>query len=120
VKTVNSRKLRVAIATEAEKGLDDTVSEVFGRANTFTIIDFEEEKVKGVTVLQNKVKSYKQGSGPLMVKTLTDLGVNVVMAREFGPGASTLLSLNNISAFMVRHGMSVIEAIKLYRESLSS
>lgn len=116
---MNRRKLRVAIATGAERGLDDTVSEVFGRANTFTIIDLEEEKVKGITILQNKVKSYKQGSGPLVVKTLADSGVNVVIAKEFGPGASTLLSQNNISAFTVRRGISVTEALKLYRESLS-
>jgi predicted Fe-Mo cluster-binding NifX family protein len=120
VKAVNNRKFRVAIATEAERGLDDTVSTVFGRANTFTIIDFEEEEVKGVTILQNKVRSYKQGSGPLMVKTLADAGVDVVIAKELGPGASSLLSQNNISLFMVKHGISVAEALRLHKENLSS
>jgi len=46
--------------------------------------------------------------------------VNVVIAKELGPGASTLLSQNNIAAFTVRHGISVTEALKLYRESLSA
>ena len=117
---MNSKKLRVAIATEGERGLDDTVSEVFGRANTFTIIDLEEEKVKNVTVLRNEVKSYKHGAGPLVVKTLADSGVNVVIAKEFGPGASTLLTQDSIAEFTVRHGISVSEALKLYRESLSA
>jgi len=117
---MSSRKLRIAVATNGDKGLEDTVSEVFGRANTFTIIDLEEEKVKSLTVLKNRVKSYKHGAGPLVVKTLADSGVNVVIAKEFGPGVSSLLDQYNIATFTIKHGISVTEALKIYRESLSA
>jgi predicted Fe-Mo cluster-binding NifX family protein len=40
------KKVRIAFPTEGEKGLDDTVSKVFGRANTFTIVDLEGKKNK--------------------------------------------------------------------------
>jgi len=116
---MSAEKLRVAVATEGERGLEDTVSDVFGRANTFTIIDLDEE-VKNITVLQNKVKSYKHGAGPLVVKTLADSEVNVVIAKEFGPGVSSLLDQYDIATFTVKHGISVKEALKLYRESLST
>ena len=39
------RKLRVAVPTKGEKGLQDEVSEVFGRAKTITIIDTIDEEV---------------------------------------------------------------------------
>ena len=38
-------KCRIAVATNGKKELDDTVSNVFGRAKTYTIIDVENEKV---------------------------------------------------------------------------
>ena len=32
-------KLRIAVPTKKHKGLEDIVSEVFGKAKTFTIVD---------------------------------------------------------------------------------
>jgi len=32
-------KHRIAVATDGKKGLEDTVSNVFGRARTFTIVE---------------------------------------------------------------------------------
>jgi len=61
------QKCKIAIATKGDGGMEDVVSEVFGRANTFTIIDLNKE-VENVTVLQNQAKSYKHGAGPLVVK----------------------------------------------------
>jgi predicted Fe-Mo cluster-binding NifX family protein len=54
-------KFRVAIPTKGQGGLEDVVSDVFGRANTFTIFDVEEEKIKNVKVLNNPAISYQHG-----------------------------------------------------------
>lgn len=106
------KKFRIAIATNERGGLEDTVSEVFGRANTFTIVDVEDDGVKSVEVIQNPAVSYKYGAGPIVVKMLVDSGVNVVLAAELGLGASALLEQHNVTNITIEPGSSVNETIK--------
>jgi predicted Fe-Mo cluster-binding NifX family protein len=105
-------KLRIAIPTKGQGGLEDVVSEVFGRANTFTIVDVDDDKVKGVKVLQNAAVSYKHGAGPIVVKMLVDSGVSMVLATELGPGASALLEQHNVARIAVKPGSSASETVK--------
>ncbi|MGQ9514491.1 MAG: NifB/NifX family molybdenum-iron cluster-binding protein [Thermoproteota archaeon] len=112
---MNSRRLRIAIPTKGDRGLEDTVSEVFGRANTFTIIDLEDNGVIAVDVLKNPTVSYKYGSGPIVVNMLIERGVNMVVAGELGPGASGLLEQNKVSVVTVKPGILVAEVIKLFK-----
>jgi predicted Fe-Mo cluster-binding NifX family protein len=105
-------KLRIAVATNEKNGLGDTVSNVFGRAKTFTIVDTEDEKITGVTILENSAASYHHGAGPIAVKMLVDEGVEVVLANELGIGASELLKQHNITVIPVKPGTNVAEAIK--------
>ena len=105
-------KLRIAVATKGRDGLEDVVSEVFGRANAFTVIDAEEGEIKGVKILENPAVSYKHGAGPIVVKMLIDSGVNMVLAAELGPGAAALLEQHNVSHISVKPGASVKESIK--------
>ena len=109
-------KLRIAVPTKTREGLKDVVSEVFGKAKTFTIVDVENDKVKNVQVIDNPAASYKHGAGPVAVKTLIDLKVNLVMAGELGPGASSLLEQHSIKRFSVEPNVKVADCIK---ESLS-
>jgi len=106
------RKLRIAVPTKAYAGLEDSVSEVFGKAKTFTIVDVEDGEVKNVQVVDNPAASYEHGAGPVAVKTLADLKVNLVMAVEFGPGASSLLEQHSIQKLSVEPNMRVTESIK--------
>jgi predicted Fe-Mo cluster-binding NifX family protein len=91
------KKFRIAVATNGKDGLEDAVSQVFGRANTFTIIDIEDGEIGEVKIIENPAASYQHGVGPLVVKKLADSKVNVVIAPEFGPGASTLLKQHQIT-----------------------
>ncbi len=109
---MSSRKLRIAIPTKGKEGLDDVVSEVFGRSNTFTIIDVEEGAIKNVKILENPAGSYQHGAGPIVVKMLVDLEVDLVIAPEFGPGASTLLEQHNMEKVSMKTGTMVSEAIR--------
>ena len=48
-------KFRIAVATKGSEGLADVVSEVFGRANTFTIVNVDEEEIEEVLSLENDI-----------------------------------------------------------------
>ena len=105
-------KLRIAVATKGREGLGDIVSEVFGRANTFTIVNVENEEIENVKILENPAVSYKHGAGPIVVKMLIDAGVNVVLATELGPGASSLLQQHKITIITAKSGTGVKEAVR--------
>jgi predicted Fe-Mo cluster-binding NifX family protein len=109
---VSTGKFRVAIPTKGQGGLEDVVSEVLGRANTFTILDIEKGTIKNVKVLENPAVSYQHGAGPIVAKMLIDSGVNTVIAAEFGPGVSTLLDQHKVTKIKINAGSSVSESIK--------
>ena len=105
-------KRRIAVATKGREGLGDIVSEVFGRASTFTIVNVDNEEIKDVKIMENPAVSYKHGAGPIVVKMLIDTGVNLVLATELGPGASTLLQQHNITTIPVKSGTSVEKSLR--------
>lgn len=88
------------------------ISEVFGRAKTFTIVEISEGSIDDIKVVENPANSYKHGAGPIVAKMLIDMGVTLVMAREFGPGASALLEQHNVKRVTVKSGVKVAEAIQ--------
>lgn len=105
-------KRRVAIATGGKAGLDDEVSGYFGRAKTFTIIDFEDKKIINIEVLDNPALSYAHGAGPIAIKTLIDKHVQIVIANELGIGASEILQQHKVIYKKVQPGTVVEEAVK--------
>ena len=112
-------KIKLVIPTNGNKGLEDTVSDVFGRAEFFTIIEISRDSICEVDVLKNPAVSYKHGAGPIVVKTLVDMDVKIVAAGEFGVGASTLLDQNRIRRLNVKSGISVREAVKTILKELT-
>ena len=108
---VSLKNIKVAIPTNGKKGMKDTVSEVLGKAKTFTIITIKENAVDNVEVLENPASSYKHGAGPIVIKMLIDKGVNMITAREFGPGVYTLLDQHDVKMLEVKSGITVTEAI---------
>lgn len=104
--------LRIAVPTKGSGGMRDMVSDVFARAATFTIIDVDEGEVKHVVVDENTASELKQGTGPIVAKNLKEKGVDVVIAGEVGPGAKTLLEMNNIRMIQIEPGVRVSEAVK--------
>jgi predicted Fe-Mo cluster-binding NifX family protein len=108
----NLVKRKIAVATDAKNGLEDVISNVFGRARTFTIVDAEDEKIINVSVLENPALSYSHGAGPIAIKMLIDDGVEVVLANELGVGASEILEQHNILYIQAKPGTNVGDAIK--------
>lgn len=105
-------KLKIAVATNEKNGLEDVVSNVFGRAKTFTIVDTEDKKITGISILENSAVSYHHGAGPIAVKMLIDEGVKVVLANELGFGAAELLKQHNVTVIPVKPGTNVGDATK--------
>ncbi|MDG6222248.1 MAG: NifB/NifX family molybdenum-iron cluster-binding protein [Candidatus Bathyarchaeota archaeon] len=103
-------KIRVAVATNNKKGLDDTVSDVFGRAKTFTLLDIENGQITTIQVLENSTADFHHGAGPIAVKMLVDNGVNIVVANQVGFGASELLKQHNIKMAPIEPGTKVADA----------
>jgi len=105
-------KLRIVVPTKTHAGLEDVVSEVFGKAKTFTIVDVEDGEIKSVQVIDNPAASYEYGAGPVAVKTLADLKVDSVISGQLGPGASNLLEHYKIKRFSVKPNTKVVDSIK--------
>ena len=105
-------EMKLAIPTKGDNGLEDSVSDVFGRAETFTILEITNSSIVNVEVVRNPAASYKHGSGPIVVKMLTDMKVKAVAAREFGLGASTLLEQNKIKKLKIKAKIPVKEAVQ--------
>jgi len=105
-------KLRIVVPTKTHAGLEDVVSEVFGKAKTFTIVDVEDGEIKSVQVIDNPAASYEYGAGPVAVKTLADLKVDSVISGQLGPGASNLLEHYKIRRFSVKPNTKVADSIK--------
>ena len=104
--------MKIAIPTKGDKGLEDLVSDVFGRAKTFTILDIQSGSIADVEVVENPAANYKHGAGPIVVKMLTEMNVTAVAARELGVGASTLLEMNKIKNIEVEAHIPVKEALQ--------
>ncbi len=102
--------MKIAIATNTG-GLDDTVSQVFARAPTFTIAEIEGGEIKDVRVIQNPAAAAGGGAGIQAAQILINEGVHAVIAGNFGPNASGLLAQTGISMISAP-GTRVEDAVK--------
>lgn len=104
--------MRIAVPTKGTRGMSDVVSEVFAKAPTFTFVDVVDGKINDVRVEENASLHLTQGVGPVVMKTLKDKGIEVILACEVGPGAKTLMDMNNIGLVQVEPGTRVSEAVE--------
>jgi len=116
VEVIFFRHVKLAFATNEREGLEDSISRVFGRAETFTILDVEGKNIVEKKILDNPAKSYHHGAGPIAVKMLVDEGVNFVFSNELGFGASELLKQHNIKHIPVKPDIKVR---KIFREEIN-
>ncbi|MGQ9718519.1 MAG: NifB/NifX family molybdenum-iron cluster-binding protein [Nitrososphaerales archaeon] len=91
------------------RGLDDNVSEHFGRAPTFTIIDLGTNEVK---VLPN-TSEHMGGSG-YPPQILADAGVDVMLCSGLGPRAIQMFEQFGIEVYVGAYG-TVREAIQAWQ-----
>jgi len=103
---------RIAVATVGYGGLEDHVSSEFGHSKTFTIVEVEDGIVRDVKVIDNPAGPMSHGRGPVVAKKISDMGVEVVISGELGPGASMMLQEMGISRVIVKPGVKVVDVLK--------
>ena len=106
-------KFRVAVASQTSGGLDDLVSPTFGRCPVFTLVDVENGEIKKVEVIENTHRMGASGVGIAVSQMMANLGVNVVIAGNFGPNAMMALSQLNILTFPAPPTTRVKDAIEM-------
>ena len=112
--------MKILVATSGRGGLDDTVSPVFGRAPTFTIVEVEDGKIKRVEVEQNRAAGGFSGVGIQAAQFAANKGVSAIIAGNFGPNASMVLTQAGIQVVPGFVGMKVKEAIENYLKGSSA
>ena len=68
--------MKIAIPTKGDKGLEDSVSDVFGRSERFTILEIADGSIVNVEVVENPAASYKHGAGPHSCEDAFRFGCN--------------------------------------------
>ena len=92
--------MKVCIPTESNFGLDDHLSQHFGRAQTFTVVDMETGKVK---VIRND--SSHMGGSKLPPEILAEHGVDVMIVGGLGPKAITMFESFGIKVVVGGSGL---------------
>ena len=104
--------MRIAFAINDNEGLESKISERFGRAKYFLIVDVDKEwRVTNYNVMENPGASALSGAASKAARLLANNSVNVVVAGNFGPHASTILSTLGIKALTLPPGVKIRDAI---------
>ncbi len=109
--------MKVCVPSSGQGGFDDTVSEHFGRAPTFTVVDTESGNVNVV----NNSSEHMGGTGK-PPEQIAQTGAKVLVCSGLGPRAISMLESFGIEVYVgasgsVRQAMDLWRAGKLQRAS---
>lgn len=102
--------MKIAVPTLGKKGLDEEVSQHFGRASTYTIVNTEANDVK---VIDNT--SEHMGGQGYPPDIMQKEGVEVMLCSGLGPKAITMFENFGIEVFVGVSG-NVKDAIAMWKE----
>jgi len=96
--------MKIAVATDEDKGLEAGLSQHFGRCPYYVVVDIDEGEIKGVKTVQNPFYgSHGQpGEVPTFIK---NLGVQAIIAGGMGPRAIAFFEQFGIQAVTGVSGM---------------
>ncbi|MEM2990581.1 MAG: NifB/NifX family molybdenum-iron cluster-binding protein, partial [Halobacteria archaeon] len=80
------------IAATTKGGLEDAISPVFGRCQTFTVMEVSGGEIKNVKIISNPYIAAMGGAGIQAAQLAINEGANVAIAGSFGPNAYGLLA----------------------------
>ncbi len=103
--------MRIVVATQGNKGLDDLVSPVFGRAYSFTVVDVKDGQIVSVKTYPNEAAFGFRGVGVRASQFVVSLGADVVVSGNFGPNAQMLLQQSGIKTEIVPPGTTVRDVV---------
>jgi predicted Fe-Mo cluster-binding NifX family protein len=103
--------MKICIPTSGEKGLDEQVSEHFGSAPYFTIVDSESN---GVQIINNGNQHHSHGQCHPM-GALTGQGIDGVVCGGMGRRAVELLNSDGIKVYL-GNGNTVKTIVEEYKQ----
>jgi len=101
--------MKVCIPTNGNNGLEDMVGEHFGRVNTYTIVDLENNSVNVIPNTSNHMGGTKNPP-----EILAEQGVNVMICQGLGRRAISMFSDFGIEVYIGAAG-TVKDAIDAYK-----
>jgi len=109
--------MRVAIPINRPREEGDLrVSEHFGKAYAFAIVDTDSGQIEIVENPRVKL-GLQHGAGKYIAEMFAQKGVKVVLLREIGQGAFRHLTQKGIKIYLVpREVKTVVEAVELFKE----
>lgn len=92
--------MKILVST-AKGGLDDEVNPLFGRCQTFTIVDVDEKgkKINGAKVVPNPAWQQGGGAGIAAAQKVADIGASAVITGNCGPNAMVVLKQAGIKVY---------------------
>lgn len=91
--------MKILVATNAG-GLEDSVSPVFGRCQSYTIVEVDEDEIKNIEIVQNQFANAVHGAGIQAGQFVVGKGVKAVIAGNFGPNVASILQQAGIEMIL--------------------
>lgn len=103
--------MKIVVGTN-KGGLDDTVSPVFGRCPTYSVVECEGNEIKDSTVEINPGFSAAGGAGIQAAQYVSGLNAEAVIAGNFGPNAASVLNQTGVK--MIQAQGNVKDVVSRY------
>lgn len=102
--------VKIGIPTDGDKGWNEQLAEHFGRSNTYTIVDLDNESVKIITNSSSHMGG--QGYPP---DILARENVHILLCQGLGRRAITMFKAFNIDVYIGAEG-TVKDAVEAYKQ----
>lgn len=103
----------IYVAATVAGGLEDQVSQVFGRTPTFTVVEVEDGKISRASVIPNPYGNVPSGAGIQAAQLVAEKSPRAAFAGDFGPNVAGVLSQAGIEMIPVS-GITVRQAVEQY------
>jgi predicted Fe-Mo cluster-binding NifX family protein len=90
--------MKIAISSTG-KNLTDNVNEVFARCPYFIIAEIENEKIKRVETIENKIANQLGQAGISAAQLMAEKDIKAVITKNVGPRALDVLNQFNIGIY---------------------
>ncbi len=88
--------MKICVASSGSGGLEDTVSQQFGRCPTFTVVEVDGGNITRVYVIPNPGANAASGAGIQAAQTVANEGCNVAIAGAIGPNSAQVLAMAGV------------------------
>lgn len=92
--------MKIAIPTDLEGGLSDTVFNHFGMAPTYTILEIVDNKIKSIEVLKNTSDHF--GGSESLIDLFFRKNVGIIICSNLGPHAMEALRSQGFDIFFTK------------------